>query len=319
MIKKTMMALVVISLFTSIIEAGTTGQFLKNLVKMTKGKADDVVRKLPSTKDLSRALSKNIDFPKLTPLIKKSPEKITIANKADKIVSKSDFEKKFFIGQNFDNQLSMIVQSSKYGDEYFDMAKNVSIVSPNVIKANPNLLAHFPVSQLNQKTLQTKFIETLNKTGKYGWERLQDIGNWVVKHPKISTASGAYAWYVLDPESFNEQLKSSGKTLTLFLMETTGSIVSGGGEAITGKVEEIKKDIEDDVNAFIENKVDEAKVSSSYILTRIAGILLLIGLFIAWRKRKIIYHFITKADEVKTDKSGRNSKNIRFEKDEDEF
>ncbi len=229
-------------------------------------------------------------------------------------MKKGDFETKFFTGQKFDNQMAMIVQSSKYGDEYFTIARKVSDISPDVIAHNPNLVKYIPVNKLNTKTLQTKYIETLEKTGKWGWEKLNKIAGWVAKHPKISTASGAYAWYVLDPVGFEEQVRNSGKTLALFLMDTFGSAAEGAGTAVTEKVEEIKDNIKKDIDHYMDEKVSDIKAGSSYIVTRLVGILILILLFISWRKRKVIHHFLTKADEVKN-----NQNKKYYEKDEDEF
>ncbi len=210
--------------------------------------------------------------------------------------------------------MAMIVQSSKYGDEYFTIARKVSDISPDVIAHNPNLVKYIPVNKLNTKTLQTKYIETLEKTGKWGWEKLNKIAGWVAKHPKISTASGAYAWYVLDPVGFEEQVRNSGKTLALFLMDTFGSAAEGAGTAVTEKVEEIKDNIKKDIDHYMDEKVSDIKAGSSYIVTRLVGILILILLFISWRKRKVIHHFLTKADEVKN-----NQNKKYYEKDEDEF
>ena len=291
--------------------------FFENLIKMGRGHVDDVVKKLPKPGILKKqreVLSKNIHLPKLKKAVQQVPEKAILANSAEKIMKKGKFEDSFFTGQKFDNQLALIVQSSKYGDEYFKVAKKISSISPDTIAHNSYLAKRIPVQKINPKTLQSKYIETLERTGKWGWKKLQKIGAWVAKHPKMSTAGGAYAWYVLDPVGFEEQMKSSGKSLSLFLMGTVGSIASGTGEAVTEKVEEVKDSIKKDIDHFMDKKVEDFKSSTSYIVTGLVGIMVLIFLFIVWRKRKIIYHFLTKADEIEI-----NSYKEKYEKDDDEF
>jgi hypothetical protein len=312
MIKKIVLVLMTVIVCSGLAEAGLASKFFDDLIKMSKGSADDIVRKIPA-----KAPKDVVPKPNFPAAIKINPEKIILANKAEKITAKGDFEKKFFSEQKFDNQLSIIVQSSKYGDEYFVMVKNISAVSPDILKSKAQFVKYIPDRHLTPEKLQTKFIDTLNKTGKYGWERLQEIGKWVAANPKISAAGGAYLWYVLDPEGFNEQLESSGKTLTVFLMDATGSIIQGIGKAPIEKIEKVTGEIKDDFEEIFQTGVDG--INSSYILQSVAGILVLIGLFIVWRKRKIIQHFITKADEVQEDKS-HGVKNIsKFEKDQDEF
>ena len=309
------LAMMLIGVMSSNANANVTTEFLEKLVKMTKGKVDDIAKGLPKvSKKMKETLSKNINAPKLTQILKKSPEKILLANKAEKIVEKGNFEKKFFDNQSFNNQLAMIVQSSKYGDEYFDMAQQLSHISPNVLTRNPQLKKYISKSQFNERTLQTKFIETLEKTGKWGWERMQNIGAWITKHPKTSGASGLYVWYVSDPQSFNEQLKESGKSLTKFLGSVTGNIVSGAGEAITEKAEEVTENIKKDIERYMDDKVESVKTSTSYIANILAGVLFFVIVFIAWRKRKVIHHFFTKADEVETKNSEK-----RYEKGDNEF
>ena len=97
-------------------------------------------------------------------------------------------------------------------------------------------------------------------------------------------------------------------------METVGSVAGGVGNAVVEKTEEITDNIKKDVEHFMDEKVENFKASNSYILTSIIGIFVFVLLFIIWRKRKIIYHFLIKADEVKT-----NQNKNYYEKDEDEF
>ena len=296
------MILMLIILVTSS-SANVKIDFFEKLSKMGRGEVNDVVKKFPKRKLMkkNKTLSKSINYPKLEKAIKRVPEKVILANKAEAVINRGTFEATFFSGQKFNKQLALMVQSSKYGEKYFSMAKKVSAISPKTIVHNQYLSKQIPHNQLKSNILQSKYIDTLNKTGKWGWEKLQKIGLWITSHPKISGVSGAYAWYVLDPSGFEEQLKSSGKALTPFLMSTVGSVVGGVGEAVVEKGEEIKGEIKNDMNAFVDGKLEEMQMSSSYIITRLVGILSLILLFVAWRKRKIIRHFLLKAEDVKVE------------------
>ncbi len=284
-----------ISLNTAI-NANISTQFMKKIAKMTKGKVDDVVKYIPSKTGLNKTLTKNIDAPKLKSIIAKDPNKVFLANKADEIVSKGAFEKNFFNNLNFDSQLSVIAQSSRYGDEYFSVAQKVVKTAPNIFRNNSKLATILPSSKINQKILQEKFVETLKKTGKHGWERLKDISAWAIKHPKISGASGAVAWYALNPSSFEEALKESGQMLGEFLVTILATTTSGVGSGIANKGKEM---VENTINDFKDDATSKLGNSTPYILNLILGVMFFVGAFFAWRKRKVIHHFITKADEVK--------------------
>ncbi len=274
--------------------------FIKKISKMTKGKVDDVVKQIPKrTSTISEIKSPTITLPKLPAKVKVDPARLLLVEKGGQIVSKGNFEKKFFRNQNFDNQLALVVQSSKYGDEYFTVARQVSHISPRTLSPGSPFAKYVHRNQLNEKTLQTKLIDTLNKTGKWGWKKIQKISAWVAENKAVSGASGALAWYVLDHESFDDAMKKSGKTLTEFLGSVVGGVAQGAGEAINEKVEQVGDTVRQDVEDYLDETVQDVKVSTMKSLNVIVGFLLFGLLFIVWRKRKIIKHFLTKADEVK--------------------
>ncbi len=307
--RKVIIGLMIFLLSTNVIYASVTTEFFEKLVKMTKGKADDIIKRMPkTTKNLKIFARKDIDANKLTPIIKKDPAKLLLANKAQKITNRGSFEKEFFNNQNFNNQLSMIVQSSKYGDEYFVIAKKISDIPPDVLKNNPQLLKYIPSGKLNQQRLQTKFIDTLNKTGKYGWERLKGMGSFIKKHPIVSSIGGAYTWFILDPNSFEEAIKGSTKVAVGLVAVSSIAVAEGVGEVAVEKTMETIEEIKNDIN----NSFD---ASDSYILKMISALLVLFVIFMLWRKRKVIKHFILKADEVKKE----DTMNIKREKEDDEF
>jgi len=187
----------------------------------------------------------------------------------------------------------------KYGDEYFDVVRQVSHISPRTLSPSSPFAKYVHRNQLNEKILQTKFIDTLNKTSKWGWEKMQKISVWIAQNKAISGASGALAWYVLDYESFDEAMKKSGKTLTEFLGSVVGGVAQGAGEAVTEKVEQIGESVNQDVKQYMDKTVQYVKISALKSVNILVGLFLFVLLFIVWRKRRIINNFLTKADEVK--------------------
>ena len=233
---------------TSSLEAKES--FLKKLLQLENSKVVKVLQKIPNARKEIRKISKN-KYPKLTPFLKKSPEKIYLADKSIMITKRGVFEKRFFSNQTFNKQLDIIAQSSKYGDNYFKIIKEISSISPRVIQKNLKVSKQIDVNNVSELILQRKFINTLNKTGKYGWKNLVAIQKWILKNPKKSGVSAMYAWYILDPIGFHSALKASGKNLTEFLASSVEAVAEGAGEVISEKVEEIGQSVIDNtVNSF---------------------------------------------------------------------
>ena len=236
---------------TSSLEAKES--FLKKLLQLENSKVVKVLQKIPNARKEIRKIGKN-KYPKLTPFLKKSPEKIYLADKSIMITKRGVVEKRFFSNQTFNKQLDIIAQSSKYGDNYFKIIKEISSISPRVIQKNLKVSKQIDVNNVSELILQRKFIDTLNKTGKYGWKNLVAIQKWILKNPTKSGLSGAsamYAWYILDPIGFHSALKASGKNLTEFLASSIEAVAEGAGEVISEKVEEIGQSVIDNtVNSF---------------------------------------------------------------------
>lgn len=290
--------------------------FITSLTKAKKGKVLKTFSNITSKNTKLINVNKKINIPNLSPMIKQDPKKLLIVSKANNIINKGKFEKNFFLNQNFNNQLSIISQASRYGTKYFDTAKKISNIDIRILKNSQRLLKYIP-KNISQARLQEKFISTLNKTGKYGWERLKDIGIIIKSHPKKSILAGAYLWYVVDPDSFEQELQHSGKTLTQFLLSLSGDIINGAGEAVVEKANEIKKEIVNDVKNKINNAMDMPS-NSSYIITNVTGIIFLVLLFIIWKKRLIIKDFLLRADSIKENRS-KNKFDDKYNKDDNEF
>jgi len=303
--KRNILLILVIVLSLNMLHAnvvtGSIGSFIQKISKMTKGKVDDIVKQIPKqSKSFSKVNSPQVKLPKLPTKVKDNPAKLFLVEKSSQIISKGNFEKKFFKNQKFDNQLAIIIQSSKYGDEYFDVVRQISHISPTTLSKGSPFAKYVSQNQLNEKLLQSHFIDTLNRTSKWGWEKIKKISAWVAQNKTISGASGALAWYVLDYESFDEAMKKSGKTLTEFLGSVVAGVAQGAGEAINEKIEEVSKTLKEDAERYMNNSLSDVKASTMKSFNMLVGILVLIGLFLMWRKREIIKHFLLKADEVKS-------------------
>ena len=315
--KRIIIGLIILIVSNSVVNAKMSS-FLLKLERTNDSKIGNIVKKLPSkTTSILTHANKNINIPKLklSPLIQKHPQKLLLATKAQAIVSKGKFEKKFFENQSFSNQLSTIVQSSKYGNEYFDIAKKVSSISYDKFKNISKLSKVIPSFKFDKIKLQTKFIDTLNKTGEIGMNTLKSISSFIYENPKKSGAIGAYIWYVMDPISFTQELKDSTKTLSQFIGTIAVGVVSGAGESVTEKIDTIISDAKEDIK---NNIVNNFNLSKSSIINNIFGILIFIGLFVIWRKRLIIKEFLLRADRVKK-KENKSSNDIEEIKADDEF
>lgn len=256
-------------------------KFLNSLIKSSKSKVDNVgkelVKKAPKSNNIVK--SKLDDLPAS---IKKDDTKSLIFAKADEIVKKGDFEKGFFSSKNFDDQLLIIQQSNKYGDEYFSIAKKLDANNVNLLKQNQfisqKLLSGKYINLTNQQ-LENKYIKVLEYTGNKGWQTLKKISELAVKNPGKSIIAASFLWYVVDPESFEEALQASGQELGAFLL----TIASATGSGITeGVKNEIKQSIE----------------SGKYTMDIVFGVIFIVLFIILLRKRKKIWHFLTKAEEV---------------------
>ncbi len=291
------------------------GDFAKKWEKVPKKDADELAKNIPkNTLKNAKTLESKIDD--IPPAIKQDESKLLIFNKAEEIINKGDFEQKFF-KKTFDEQKSIIVQSSKYGDEYFEVAKKLDIKDIDLIKNNAFIIQKLPTTKyanLTSEQLESKYIETLRHTGDIGWRTLKEISKFAVNNPKLTGAGVAYLWYILDPDSFNEALKPFGENVVGFLYTVVSGVgagvVEGASNIIDNKKEEIKSKVTDALN----NEIKENLLSSKGLINFIVGLGVIILFFVFMRKRKIIYHFLTKADEVPSSKT--SNQNKRFKKDE---
>jgi len=290
--------------------AGGIGKFFESLAKSAKNTSESTARQLKklTNNDPSALVKRLDDIPSIPKTIKGNEAKTLIATKADDIIKKGDYEKRFFENQNFDNQMVMIVQSSKYGDDYFQIAKKLSPDDLKLLSINPKLSKYMTTGMTTQ-ALQSKFIETLQHTGERGWEVLKEIGTFAINNPKITTISTAYLWYTLDPISFEEKLKEFGGSIPDFLTSVVGSVGGGAAEVVEQKID-----------YSIDTVISETKNGSiEFLKKNILMLILFISVFFAWRKRRIIYYHLVKADDLPQEKKQKNSLSKHIQKDDNEY
>ena len=207
---------------------------------------------------------------------------------------KENFVKNFFTNQSLTNQLLIASQSAKYGEKYFSAVKKATTISPKVLKNLKFTDTKRALGNLSTREVQTRFVDTLNKTGKYGWKRLNDIGNIMMKYPKSTAASAAYMWYVTDPKSFEATLKNSGKTLTEFVMTSVASVANGAGNVVVDKSKKLYDSKLNEISAKIESKMQE---EMPYLIKSITILLLLLLSFFIWHRRNSLLNLILKPNK----------------------
>lgn len=72
------------------------------------------------------------------------------------------------------------------------------------------------------------FVRTIRKTGKRGMEVL----GWMANNPKLTLAGAGTAWYLLDPESFEDALATSGQKLGEFIGGGIVNVSAGVGAGV---------------------------------------------------------------------------------------
>lgn len=289
------------------LEAKTWNSFVKNVAKASKSKSDDFARLITkNSKTLTKQIQTKLDnIPSVPKVIKKDPAKALIVAKGNSIVKKGKFEEQFFLTKPYDSKMAIIVQSSKYGDEYFTIAKKISTKDLKLLRQNKTISKYVPDSKyqnLTENQLQKKFIDALEYTGDTGWKALKEIGKFAKNHPSWTGAIASYLYFSIDPNGFMENVHELTKSATKFAIIAGTGIASGiydeGKEEVNSKIDDIKSEMKEGVYTSLSNII--------------GGFLVLVFTFLIWKKRKIISNYIMKPDELKR-------KKIEDEKEDDEF
>jgi len=216
------------------VEAASKWAFVKKLTKKDEkalsGIARNVnksrlIRKLPDAATLSRKL----DIPQKM-LISPAVRKMTLVG--EEVIAHGAFASKML------NKSSMpeivLKQYSHYGKkQYLNIAESVSklmtksrsgiYVSLSKLKGKYKGMNDIINNFHNGKYDNDVFVRTIKRTGKRG----MNVLGWLSKHPKLAATGAATAWYLHDPEGFEDALASSGKKLGAFVGESMGNASSG--------------------------------------------------------------------------------------------
>jgi len=222
---------------------------------------------------------------------------IKVYKPIDKLaLSASLIAKKGDVVKNITKQypLKMVRYYSKYGDEFITITNKMLPKIEN-IKLPTNLIEKYNLKNIaflkNKELIAKRFLDVMKYTGKKGFEISKSLLKYANKH-KFSTIAGvAFAWFLSDPESFNEALDKFGGNVAEFLASITKAI----GSTIAKTV----------------NKSSDALVSSFSDMLNLQNILILLGLLsiiILWKLRKIIVNLF-KSNKKRVENQTEQTKN----------
>jgi len=217
-------------------EAASKWSFISKLAKKNRHEITKIAKDLAikGSKEVPDALTLSRKF-NLPAKIFRSPAMRKMALTGEKIVAHGAGSSRML------NQSSMpelvIKQYSRYGkDKYLNVAKAVRKSMTATKKRTSAALNTLQNKYKGMNEVINKynaggynddiFVRTMKKTGKRG----RAIFDWVAKHPKSSAAAAVAAWYLYDPEGFEEALQKSGETLGNFVGESVVNISSGVAE-----------------------------------------------------------------------------------------
>jgi len=223
------------------VEASNKWSFMSKIVqkdkKMLSGitrnfKQGGVIKKLPDAGALSRKL--NIPQRMLT-----SPAVRKMALAGEEVISHGTFAEKML---NKSNMPELVIkQYSHYGkQDYLKVAESVSKIMTKSKSGISSSLLKLKDKYKGMNDVINKFntggydknndvfVRIINRTGKRG---MQVLG-WLAKHPKLAATGAVTAWYLSDPEGFEDALATSGKKLGAFVSESTINVTAGVSEGI---------------------------------------------------------------------------------------
>ena len=232
--------------------------------------------------------------------------KIKVYKPIDKLaVSATLIAKKGGMVENITKKypVKMVNYYSKYGDSFLKIT-NTMLPKIKNIKIPKNLIKKYNITNLNflsnKEAIAKRFLDVMKWSGKKGYEISKSLFKYANKH-KFSAAAGiAFAWFLSDPQGFNEALNKFGGNIEQFLT----SIIKTMGNTLANTVN---------------NSVD-AIISSLSKMINIQNILflLVIALLITlWKIRKIIrkyiYLKILKKEKLTGDEKDKTENRSRYE------
>ncbi len=128
--------------------------------------------------------------------------------------------------------VKMVNYYSKYGDEFLKIT-NTMLPKIENIKIPKNLIKKYNITNLdflsNKETIAKRFLDVMKWTGKKGYEISKSLLKYANKHKFAAAAGIAFAWFLADPQGFNEELNKFGGNIEQFLtsiMKTMGDTIA---------------------------------------------------------------------------------------------
>ena len=253
-------------LMASIIDDALYKVIRKNLVK----KSSSVLTKTVKRTDESYYMKKLL-----------RDTKIKVYKPIDKLaVSATLIAKKGGMVENITKKypVKMVNYYSKYGDSFLKIT-NTMLPKIKNIKIPKNLIKKYNITNLNflsnKEAIAKRFLDVMKWSGKKGYEISKSLLKYANKH-KFAVATGiAFAWFLADPQGFNEALNKFGDNIEQFLT----SIIKTMGNTMTNTTN---------------NAVDVITSSLSKMINikNILFLLTIILLIILWKIRGIIRKYI---------------------------
>ena len=174
--------------------------------------------------------------------------------------------------------VKMVNYYSKYGDEFLKIT-NTMLPKIENIKIPKNLIKKYNITNLsflaNKDAIAKRFLNVMKWTGKKGYEISKSLLKYANKRKFAVAAGVAFAWFLADPQGFNEALNQFGGNIEQFLT----SIIKTMGNTITNTVN---------------GSVDAITSSLSHIVNikNILFLLTIVLLITLWKIRRIIGKYI---------------------------
>ena len=230
------------------------------------------------------SISKNVKLRKLTP-------KEQLIDTAETISKHSPYADKMI---NETKEPLLVIQTySRYGDDFFKVAEVMDVKVAG--------LKLYSSTKIRAKSTSEIYMNVLQKTGKKGFELSKRVAAYAKEYPKSIAAGAMFAWFIADPNGFEDALHTSGDNIAKF-----ASIVVGETASVAIQV---PLNIADAVGGSIVTSFKDHVTLNNLLFMFIA----LFG-FLGWKFRRIIF---TRIQQRLSEK--KKSSTQAFQHDEDEL
>jgi len=212
--------------------------YILHLIKTDKKQLAKIARDIPMSNTVApiARLSKKLNIPQHL-LTSPAVRKMVVVG--EDIESHGAFASKMLNNSSIPEQV--IRQYSRYGkSHYLDVAESVSktMTSPSksrITAALSKLAGKYKgmnkvINKFNAgKYDDDIFVRNIRKGRKQAWNTF----SWLAAHPKAAMAGVATAWYLTDPEGFEDTLHQSGQSIGAFVTDSMVSVSAGVGEGVS--------------------------------------------------------------------------------------